>query len=274
MRIALIFVLLLTGTADLDASFSPFSEVEVLVNRTPIHRYYHRGNTYIEAIKGKEYEIRLTNPTGVRVAVALSVDGLNTIDARHSDARSARKWVLEPYQSIVISGWQTNARQARRFFFTTEERSYGARLKRTENLGIISAVFFREKIHPVLHSLPTRPAVPMPAHGNSTDRPTEEAQVDMKSEKDMKAQGNEARAALAERQSEYAATGIGNRIRHEVQSIYMELEDQPFATHNLRYEFRPVLVRLGVVPPPVTPNPWIRREKARGFLDGSYCPEP
>ena len=70
----------------------------------------------------------------VRVAVALSVDGLNTIDARHTDASSARKWVLGPYEAVTIRGWQTNSAQARRFFFTTEDESYGGWLGKKENL--------------------------------------------------------------------------------------------------------------------------------------------
>ena len=78
--------------------------------------------------KGKEYAIRLRNPYGVRVAVALSVDGLNTIDARETTATEARKWVLDPYETVTISGWQTSQTEARRFEFTTEARSYGQAL--------------------------------------------------------------------------------------------------------------------------------------------------
>src|SRR5512140_3133657 len=124
------------------------SGLEVLVDGVAAPKYYHEGTAYLEAFKGKEYAIRLTNPTGGRVAVALSVDGLNTIDARHTEARLARKWVLDPWESVVISGWQTGSQEARRFFFTTEEKSYGAQLGKTANLGIISAAFFRERCRP------------------------------------------------------------------------------------------------------------------------------
>lgn len=267
MRIALIFSMLLLWIADVAVCHGPPSEVEVLVNGAPVPRYYHRGTTYLEAIKGKEYEIRITNPTGSRVAVALSVDGLNTIDARHTEARLGRKWVLEPYQSIVISGWQTNARQARRFFFTTEERAYGAWLNQTENLGIISAAFFRERIHEVQHT-------PPPRYDRDLDESNEQAQADSAGSEKLRSQQSEAKAAPSAVPSEFAATGIGGRVRHEVQSVYMDLEDQPFATLNLRYEFRPALVRLGVVPPPISKDPLARREKSKGFQDGNYCPEP
>ena len=144
-------ILLLILATPLFAAQHGGARMEVLVDGATRAEYFARGITYVEAIKGRDYEIRLTNPYGVRVAVALSVDGLNTIDAKHTDARSARKWVLDPYQTIVLRGWQTSSREARRFFFTTEENSYGQWLGKTENLGVISAAFFRERVPMVRH---------------------------------------------------------------------------------------------------------------------------
>ncbi len=274
MRVALMISMFLVGIGADFASHRPFPEVEVIVNGVPVSKYYHQGTTYIEALKGKEYAIRITNPIGTRVAVALSVDGMNTIDARHTEARSARKWILEPYESIVISGWQTNAQQARRFFFTTEERSYGAWLGRTENLGVISAALFRERAYRVQQPTPEPPVTPLPLPRNSPATSKERPEVKAAGAAGLQSQGDETRVAPSVPQAEYAATGIGDRVRHDVQWIHMDLEDLPFATVNLRYEFRPVLVRLGVVPLPVSDDPLIRREKARGFRGAVYCPEP
>src|SRR6266850_2607585 len=120
-------------------------EVDILVDGAPQSRYAHNGRWYVEARKGREYSIRLRNPYAVRVAVALSVDGLNTIDARETTAADARKWVLGPYETVIISGWQTSQTEARRFEFTTEASSYGQALGKTANLGLISAVFFKER---------------------------------------------------------------------------------------------------------------------------------
>ena len=100
----------------------------VLVGGTPRQEYVHHGTTYIEALRGRDFKIQLRNPSGYRVAVALSVDGLNTIDARRTDSWSAAKWVLEPYETTEIAGWQVNDRTARRFYFTGERNSYGAAL--------------------------------------------------------------------------------------------------------------------------------------------------
>src|SRR5215203_5807691 len=131
-------------------------QMEVIVNGRPLAEYFARGRNYVEALEGAEYELRLRNTSPERVAVALSVDGLNTIDARHTSAWNASKWVIEPYQTITISGWQMSSERARHFYFTNERDSYGAKLGQTANLGVISAVFFRERrrITPITPSYP------------------------------------------------------------------------------------------------------------------------
>jgi hypothetical protein len=234
--------------------FGESPEMSVLVGGTPRPEYHHRGTTYIEALRGRDFTIRLTNPTPHRVAVALSVDGLNTIDARHSDAWSAAKWVLEPYESTEISGWQVNNRTARRFFFTGERNSYGAALGQTQNLGIIEAVFYRER--PPRYSERRR-------EYSRDQRGGAEKQQDAESRAAPRAA-----AESAPPSDDYAATGMGGRTRHEVQEIDMALERDPFWSIALRYEFRPQLVKLGVMFDRGR-DPLERRERAQGF-----CPEP
>ncbi len=215
------------------------SSLTVLVDGVAREELTHRGTTYIEAARGREYSLRITNPTPDRVAVALSVDGLNTIDSRHTAAFSAAKWVLGPYESAEISGWQVSDRSARRFFFTGERHSYGAAIGSTANLGVIEAVFFRER----------RPRI-------SRHRNQPEAQAPAASGMQEKS-----------RAEDYAATGMGDRTRHEVESVSIELEPHPIASVRIRYEFRPELVKLGVLRR--NRDPLERREKANGF-----CPEP
>src|SRR6185436_15765457 len=71
--------------------------VEVLIHGAPVTEYAARGRQYVEALENAEYELRIRNPSSSRIAVALAVDGMNTIDARHTSAWEARKWVIEPY---------------------------------------------------------------------------------------------------------------------------------------------------------------------------------
>lgn len=215
----------------------------VLVNDAPRPEYSGNGNVYVEAIRDANYSIRLTNPMPFRVAVALSVDGLNTIDAKHTDSWTAAKWVLEPGESTTISGWQVNDSTARSFFFTGEKNSYGAALGQTDNLGVIEAVFYRERRHEA------RELTPQMQESSKQSAPS---------------------AAGAPPSDEYAGTGMGGRTRHDVDFISMELEKIPAASMRIRYEFHPQLVRLGVLP--AIESPLSRRERARGFEN--YCPEP
>jgi hypothetical protein len=238
--------------------------MEVLVNGRPVTEYLARGRTYVEAIQGAEYELRLKNSSPERVAVALSVDGLNTIDARHTSAWNASKWVIEPYQSITISGWQMSTERARRFYFTNERDSYGAKLGQTANLGVISAVFFREQ----RRITPVTPPYPIYRDRDSEgSRQSQEAPTS----KSRSAGSADSRAAMPTPDEDYAATGIGRSVRHDVRWVNMELDSKAVAQVTMRYEFYAALVRLGVVPRhyPREPYPLYRREDSRGF-----SPEP
>jgi hypothetical protein len=222
--------------------------VDILVNGVPQRHYAHEGRSYVEALKGKEYAIRLRNPYPVRVAVALSVDGLNTIDARHTTASDARKRLIDPYQTVTISGWQVNSTEARRFEFTTEARSYGQALGQTANLGIISAVFFKER----------PPALVRETSSDSRARRGAAPET-------------EASSTVSGR-NEYAATGMGQRTSHTVTQVWLDLERAASDAVDIRYEFRPQLRRLGILLATPIAKPLVRRGHARGFEEG-FSPE-
>lgn len=235
-------------------------DLEVLVDGRPVAEYYARGRTYVEALNGAEYELRIRNPYPVRVAVALSVDGLNTIDARHTSAWNASKWVIEPYSSITIGGWQMSSERARRFYFTSERDSYAAKLGQRANFGVISAVIFRE-----LRRVPM-PVVPPSQTRRDSESSESRAPSAQAGADSAKARRGEARIA----DDDYAATGIGRSVRNDVTWVQMELENQPAAELSIRYEFYSALIRLGVVPKSYSDAyPIRRREQSRGF-----SPEP
>lgn len=262
-QIAAALTLALAATGPAHAAARGGFELSVLVDGAPRPEFHKGGTVYVEALKGREYALRVTNPLGVRVGVALAVDGLNTVDASHRDAVSATKWVLEPYQSIILEGWQVNLSDARRFVFTGERDSYGAALGKTENLGVIEAVFFREKVRRFV------PVLPQGCDSkDSAGRPASEAPAPKaKGEAEGSRQEKSAASSLAD---EYAATGMGERTRHDVTRVDLELERTPAARVRIRYEFRPQLVRLGILP--AEDDRLARRERSRGF--DRFCPEP
>ena len=282
--VAAALALAATARAEATRGFS----LEVVLDGGVRPEYRARGAVYVEAVRGRPYVLRIRNPLPVRVGVALAVDGLDTIDARHGDARGAAKWVLGPYETIEIPGWQVDGGAARRFFFTGERSSYGAWLGKTENLGVIEAAFFRERARPVR-------AVPRPVQPRAQAPPPPPRFLQGAPSADSEGSAGGISAGVLggvpggvpgpeaigvpeaapppERKAsdEYAATGIGERTPHGVEWVDLDLEDRPAAVVRIRYEFRDALVRLGVLP--ATPDPLVRREGARGF-SGGYCPDP
>jgi hypothetical protein len=248
--------------------------MEILVDGRPLQEYAARQRHYVEALEGREYSIRLTNHTSRRVAVALSVDGLNTIDARATGAREGRKWILGPYDTITLDGWQTSQQTARRFYFTTEDESYGAWLGQTRNLGVISAAFFREK---------RRPPVPIgrPYSDGSRRGAGEKSRMSpaapQRQESRADAEGGaEPKSMQPAPSDDLAATGIGREVDHRVRRVQFDAERNPAAVAEIRYEYHDALVRLGVLPRPFARrhDPLRRREHARGFDDIEFAPDP
>jgi hypothetical protein len=249
----------------------PGFQVDVLVNGRPLEEYHARGKVYVEALQGAEYELRVHNPSSYRVAVALSVDGLNTIDARRTSAWNASKWVIEPHGTIHIAGWQMSTQRARRFYFTSEQDSYGAKLGQTANLGVISAVFFRE-----------RRTVPVPITPAPRDRPIYDEDYQPRERSDAPSAGT-GELSAKQRQGtirpapddDYAATGIGRSVHNDVRWVNMDLDSRATGQVTIRYEYYPALVRLGILPRRYSrPDVLSNRERSSGFEDRRFSPEP
>jgi hypothetical protein len=275
---------LLLAAAPAFASAPAGFGLEVIVDGAPRPEYAARGTVYVEALRGRDFSLRLRNPLGVRVAVALSVDGLNTIDAKHTSAPAARKWVLDPYETVEIPGWQVSGETSRRFFFTGEKRSYGAALGETANLGTIEAVFFREKQpyrarfeEKISSSERGKDEERIPSNENQgrleapSAGPPAGARQTQNEPSDMARDHSKKSLSSSSLSDELAATGIGRRTRFDVTRVSLDLEEAPAAAVRLRYEFRPQLLALGVLPRE-NRDPIVRREASRGF--DSFCPEP
>lgn len=248
--------------------------VSVLVDGVAATEYAARGRVYIEALKGKEFTIRLCNPTSERVAVALSVDGRNVVDAGRTTPLAATKWILGPHQTAEIPGWQMSGQTSRKFFFTDTSHSYAKWLGDTANVGTIEAVFFREKPRPPIAAYKDR----MRAQGETAQAPSEAdeeraagADGGASSPKAEPAPPSSARRKAATSNAEsFAATGIGRETSFPVQWVAFDEETRPAARVAIRYEFHEQLVRLGVLP---REDELYARDNARGF-EHAYAPDP
>jgi hypothetical protein len=259
---AAVFVLaFVLGVPNLSAARKDGFELTVVVDGCEAPELAHRGRLYVEALRGRNFTLRLSNPTEARVAVALSVDGRNVVDAKRSTAAAAAKWILAPGQTIEIPGWQVSGETSRRFFFTETGRSYAKWLGDTANVGTIEAVFYRE-----------RRREPIPVVGGDLGRTDEGRDGPLRMESPPRSAAAPPNEAKASSESDrFAATGIGDRTRFPVRWIEFDEEPDPAARIALRYEFRRELLRLGVLPR--AGEGLAARERSRGF-EPEYAPDP
>ena len=231
---------------------------EVIVCGSTAAEYRHRRTNYVEARDGCEYSIRLVNNTSDRVAIHLSVDGLNTIDASRISASRGPRWVLEPYQSATIPGWQTSSGTSRNFYFTTTDESYADWIGDTSDAGLIRIVAYRER-RPTPPPVYIEPGWDYPYRGRD-ERSGGSSYQDWDAESDGSRKHSAAEAApragatdsmARERRTWYddrAATGIGQERWHQVQTTSFDAESSSFARITLRYGFHSQLVSWGVLP--------------------------
>lgn len=267
-------------------------ELSVLVDGYRVSEYPWQGRTYVEALRTRSFTLRVSNPTAERVAVAISVDGRNVVDAKRTGERSATKWVLDPWQTLDIPGWQVSGDTARRFFFTETARSYAKWLGDTSNVGTIEAVFFRgrHRTPPIALESPRgqdwdgQAQARADAEGGTSknsagardeaarERSTNEPTTDFrKAPKAAPPAAGTIRPDRSEESDGYAATGIGERTHNPVQWVRFEEDPTPASRIALRYEFRRELVRLGVLSR--GRDDLSNREHATGF-SREYAPEP
>ena len=175
----------------------PVSNVDILVGGLPSAGICTTGVWYVEAFKGRDYAIRLRPiPMASAWPWRCRLTVLNTIDARHTTASDARKCGA---RSEYDRHDQRNGRRAgpRLAVSNSRPRSNPTRqaLGRGANLGVISAVFFRERV------LTTR---------SETASTTRGVVRRHRCGAGTACRGKRAQEADARsRDSEYAATGIG-----------------------------------------------------------------
>ena len=224
----LLFVLALAASAPVLASRpAPPLVALQLVDRDAaqaLPEYRHRGQAWVAGTPGHRYAVRLTNTTGERVLVVLSVDGVNAVSGETA-APSQAGYVLGPWESAEIAGWRKSLDDIAQFVFTDLTGSYAARTGRPDNVGVIGIAVFRERqrrpLPPPLAASPQAKAA-----GASADR-----------------------AMASEAMPQRIGTGHGPREWAPVgQTTFERSSSAPQQLSQLRYDSVDALVALGVLP--------------------------
>jgi len=227
----------------------------------------HRATSWVAGRPGDRYALRLSNRTGGRVLVVLSVDGVNVVSGETASTGQTG-YVLGPWASAEITGWRKSYSEAAAFYFTALPDSYAARTDRPDHVGVIGAAIFRER---VVVPAP-RPIEPQP--------PVASGRLDgPRAEPERRAQGAGASAdasseraatapvsppAMRDRESlakaEKLGTGHGEReYSPTTQTTFERAGSQPNEIVQVRYDSYANLVAAGVIgrpQPPAAPQPF------------------
>jgi hypothetical protein len=243
---------------------------------------------YLEAHAGSRYAVRLTNRTGGRAGIVLTVDGLNAISGQR-DEGTGRMYVLDPWEEITVRGWRTSLSEVRRFTFVDERQSYAARSgKANRKMGWIEIAVYRERRPWVRRpwgdeGWVSRRAVP-PAGGAEAEGPSgerAEAAPPMASAPPAAKAAPGGGAAPADRDAvgrfapeareSYPGTGWGPRAHDPVVVVDFDPESAPADRVTLRYEYASALRALGIFPRPR----WTRdRLRERDRAADGFAPPP
>ena len=238
----LISLALLMTSACSPVSARPLVDVSVVDRDTGewLREYPHRGDTWVAGTPGNRYGVRLTNTTGERVLVVLSVDGVNAVTGQTANPSQAG-YVLEPWESAEIAGWRKSLDDIAQFVFTDLGDSYAARTGRPRNVGAIGVAVFQE----------SRPRYyPAPAPSITRGRDDERNQAKPAAEPSATADGMASESRVqdsAARQS--IGTGHGQREWSPVgQTSFVRATRGPAQVSELRYDEARRLMAIGAMP--------------------------
>lgn len=234
----LMLVLALTSTAAcMPLSARDLVEMDVIDrdNGQWLPEYGHRGQTWIAGVPGHRYSVKLTNTTGQRVLVVLSVDGVNAVTGQDASPSQAG-YVLEPWETAEIAGWRKSLNDIAQFLFTDLPDSYATRTGRPDNVGVIGIAVFRERqVRPVY--APASP--PIAAQERASGNAAKSAAAD---------------SAMAESAPQRLGTGHGQHEWAPVgQTEFVRASARPQQVTQLRYDDADSLAAIGVLPRPYTP---------------------
>jgi hypothetical protein len=188
----------------------------------------HVSKRYLEARKGEHYGIVITNRTPERVGVVIAVDGRNIITGKRSDLGDTESmYIVNANESVRYDGWRTSQDVVHRFYFTDAADSYSVRtFSDSSARGVIAMAVFREKEQP---------------------RPLPEEKREGQSSPAAPSAGLAPKSADRALAKESAGTGFGDAQYSPVVTVQFEPERNPIQKTLVKYEWREVLCRKGIL---------------------------
>ncbi|MEE9326830.1 MAG: hypothetical protein V3U71_05990 [Cocleimonas sp.] len=177
---------------------------------------YQTQRTYLEAVKGKRYKLRIKNTSNKRIGVVVAVDGRNILNGKKSYLRHNEKmYVLDPYESASYKGWRTAQNQVNRFYFTSAGDSYSSAWGDHSAMGVIAVAAFNEKQRHYYNKKHKNNGKRSARRGYFTDEST--------------------------------GTGFGEETYSPSVRVHFKATSRPAYKHFFKYEWRNTLCKRGIV---------------------------
>ena len=193
------------------------------------HKDYRKRGThiikqYLEARRGEHYGIRIRNMTPDRIGVVIAVDGRNIISGKKSDLKNSEAmYIVNSYGHGRYDGWRTASDTVHKFYFTDIADSYAMRtFSDSSAMGVIAVAVYREKERPQ----------PLYEHKRHENAPSAERSAPGKTE------------AFSD---ERAGTGFGDEHYSPTIRVAFKPEKRPVQKTLIKYEWREVLCRKGIL---------------------------
>jgi len=234
----------------------------------------HHGRLFVAGEPGDRYGLRVTNRTGGRVLVVLSVDGVNVVTGQTA-SYDQNGYVFDPYETYDVTGWRKSRSEVAAFAFAPLSQSYAARTGRPGDVGVIGMAVFRERV-----AAPEQPPLSIaPQPRDEADRGAAKADGAPLMRRaapapPASAAGRMASGALAQRdelQDERLGTAHGAREWSAVNTTTFERATSfPQCVRQIEYDTYAHLVARGVVPrpwrEPLHPHPFPLSPDGSGFF--------
>lgn len=248
-KLLLFWATLLAATACIPLSARPLVDIAV-VDRDDgqwLPQYRHRGEIWLPGVPGHRYAIRMSNTSGERVLVVLSVDGVNAVSGEDADPAQTG-YVLAPWQSTEISGWRKSLDDVAQFYFTDLPDSYAVRTGRPDNVGVIGIAVFRER-QPPREAPGHYPPYPYPPYPRAETGHDSRGSA-LPAEREASAAADAA-ASVPDRgiARQRIGTGHGTREWSPVgRTDFERASTRPAQVVQVRYDAPERLVALGILP--------------------------
>lgn len=122
-------------------------KVELISNQIVLPKFQHQEQTFVQVPGTKsQYTIRLSNTSYKRKLVVVAVDGRSVMTGELASEKD-QGYVLEPGQTMDLTGWRRTADEVAAFEFVDLEQSYDKQVGGTgSNVGVIGVAVFDEKV--------------------------------------------------------------------------------------------------------------------------------